>query len=535
MNGGGELPKAEQTAFIGDKSKRGNVMRKLQNKLLAIVFAAAAGGALALVSTSRAFDWPLGGQKNAKASVPVVVNEAPLARDTKFTTSFSPVVKKVAPSVVNIFTTKTVKNPYGSDMSPFSSDPFFRRFFGNPYDEGDTRPQKRSHKERSLGSGVIVSKDGYILTNNHVVDGADEIKVALAKGTKEYDAKVIGRDPRTDITLLKIEAEGLSYITLADSDKVEVGDVVMAIGNPFGIGQTVTMGIVSAVGRGGFGVEDYEDFIQTDAAINPGNSGGPLVDAEGRLVGINTFIISRSGGNQGIGFAVPINLARDVMERLRKDGSIVRGYLGVMIQDLTPELAKEFDMEEQPGALVSGVTEKSAAAEAGLKSGDVIVEFNSKPIQDSRQLRLLASKTSPGTKVDVKVLRHGKEKTFAVTLKELPGEKAKAKGERDAENSSTDDALDGVEVGDITPAARRKFELPDDLKGALVTGVDPESVASEKGLKPGDVIEEINRKPITNADEAVEASKHVKNKRTLLRVWSHGGSRYVVVDESKSK
>jgi serine protease Do len=510
-------------------------MRKLQNKLLAIVLATAAGGALALVSTGRAFDWPLAGQKNAKASVPVVVNETPLARDTKFTTSFSPVVKKVAPSVVNIFTTKTVKHPNGPDMSPFSSDPFLRRFFGDPNDEREGRSQKRSHKERSLGSGVIISKDGYILTNNHVVDGADEIKVALSKGTKEYDAKVIGRDPKTDITLLKIEADGLSYITLADSDKVEVGDVVMAIGNPFGIGQTVTMGIVSAVGRGGFGVEDYEDFIQTDASINPGNSGGPLVDAEGRLVGINTFIISRSGGNQGIGFAVPVNLARDVMERLRKDGSVVRGYLGVMIQDLTPDLAKEFDMAEQPGALVSGVTEKSAAAEAGLKSGDVIVEFNGKPIQDSRQLRLLASKTSPGTKVEVKVLRHGKEKTFSVTLKELPDQMAKAKGERDEESSSTSDALDGVEVGDITPAARRQFELPGDLKGALVTRVDPESVASEKGLKPGDVIEEINRKPVANADEAVEASKHVKNKRSLLRIWSRGGSHYVVVDESKGK
>src|SRR6185369_15054355 len=277
---------------------------------------------------------------------------------------------KVAPSVVNVFSTKRVKNAYGPDMFPFSDDPFFRRFFGDQPNRREFRSQPQTHKEHNLGSGVVVTKDGYILTNNHVVDGADEIKVARDKEKTEYTAKIVGRDPKTDIALLKIDAKDLPFATLADSDKIEVGDVVLAIGNPFGIGQTVTMGIVSATKRGNIGIEDYEDFIQTDASINPGNSGGALVDAEGRVIGINTAILSRTGGNQGVGFAVPINLVRSVMEQLTKEGKVVRGYLGVSIQDITPELARQFNLSsDAAGALVSGVTEKSAAAEAGLKSG----------------------------------------------------------------------------------------------------------------------------------------------------------------------
>src|SRR6185369_12358595 len=258
-------------------------------------------------------------------------------------------------------------------------------------------------------------------TNNHVVDGADEIKVARDKEKTEYTAKIVGRDPKTDIALLKIDAKDLPFATLADSDKIEVGDVVLAIGNPFGIGQTVTMGIVSATKRGNIGIEDYEDFIQTDASINPGNSGGALVDAEGRVIGINTAILSRTGGNQGVGFAVPINLVRSVMEQLTKEGKVVRGYLGVSIQDITPELARQFNLSsDAAGALVSGVTEKSAAAEAGLKSGDVIIEFDGKPVQDSRDLKLMVGRTSPGAKVSVKVLSDGKEKSLQVALKEMP-------------------------------------------------------------------------------------------------------------------
>src|SRR5713101_4186123 len=333
-------------------------------------------GAAALVVSSRAFDWSLGGPKPVKTTVPIVVNEAPLARETRMTSSFAPVVKRVAPSVVNVFTTKTVRNQY-PEMMPFPDDPFFRRFFGEPFGGEQPRRQPRKFKERSLGSGVVVTKDGYILTNNHVVDGADEVKVSLAKDKKEYTAKIAGRDPKTDIAVLKIEAKDLPFVTFADSDKIEVGDVVLALGNPFGIGQTVTMGIVSAVGRGGMGIEAYEDFIQTDAAINPGNSGGALIDAEGRLIGINTAIVSRSGGNQGVGFAVPISMARYVMDRITTEGKVTRGFLGINIQPLTPALAKEFNLpDESSGVLVGGASPDSAAEKAGLKDGDVILEFN---------------------------------------------------------------------------------------------------------------------------------------------------------------
>src|SRR6266852_5171026 len=368
-------------------------------------------GAAALVVSSRAFDWSLGGPKAVKTTVPILVNEAPVARETRMTSSFAPVVKRVAPSVVNVFTTKTVKNPY-PEMMPFFDDPFFRRFFGEPFGGEQPRRQPRKFKERSLGSGVIVSKDGYILTNNHVVDGADEVKVSLAKDKKEYSAKIAGRDSKTDIAILKIDAKDLPFVTFADSDKIEVGDVVLALGNPFGIGQTVTMGIVSAIGRGGMHIEDYEDFIQTDAAINPGNSGGALVDAEGRLIGINTAILSRSGGNQGIGFAIPANLARDVMGNLVKDGHVTRGYLGVIIQDVTPALAKEFKLKENSGALVGDVTPDSPAEKAGLKTGDIITEFDGKKVTDSRHLKLEVARVQPGHTASVKVLRDGSTKTF---------------------------------------------------------------------------------------------------------------------------
>src|SRR5438477_1172751 len=313
------------------------------------------------------------------------------------------------------------------EITPFFDDPFFRRFFGSPFDDNGGRRQPRTFKERSLGSGVIVTKDGYILTNNHVEDGADEIKVARDKDKKQFTAKVIGRDPRTDIAVLKIDAKDLPFITFADSDKIEVGDVVLALGNPFGIGQTVTMGIVSATGRGGMGIEDYEDFIQTDAAINPGNSGGALVDAEGRLVGLNTAILSRSGGSQGVGFAIPANLARSVMDQLIKSGKVERGFLGVGIQDLTPELARQFNVKDTQGALVSSVTPDSPADKAGLKSGDVIVEFNGRAVPDSRHLKLQVAETAPGSSTPVRVMRDGVNKMLSLTVKAMPGE-AIAKG-----------------------------------------------------------------------------------------------------------
>jgi len=310
---------------------------------------------------------------------------------------------------------------------------------------------------------------------------------------------------------------------------------VLAIGNPFGVGQTVTMGIVSAKGRGGMGIVDYENFIQTDASINPGNSGGALVDVEGRLVGINQSIISRSGGNNGIGFAVPINLARDVMEQIISHGKVTRGYLGVSIQPVTPDLAKEFKLPENTGALIGDVTPRSPAGEAGLKEGDVIVEFNNKKVTDSRHLRLMAAQTAPGTKVPVKVLRDGKEQTFTVKLGELPTEGlAKAGGRSGGVRRGTQaDALDGVIVENLDARYRQQFNIPAQVQGALVVDVDAASPAAAAGLRPGDVILEINRQRVNSADEAVERSQDIKGDRALLRVWSGGGSRYMVVDASK--
>lgn len=467
------------------------------------------------------------------ASMPKLdVQEDALAPSVKAATSRAPMVKRVSPSVVNIYTSKKVKEM--PQLMPFMEDPFFRQFFGER--RGGNDPVPRERRERALGSGVIVSDDGYILTNNHVVDGADEIKVALADEKTTLDAKVIGTDPQTDIAVLKVESRKLPAMTVTDSDKLEVGDFVLAVGNPFGVGQTVTTGIVSAKGRGGMGIVDYEDFIQTDASINPGNSGGALVDAEGRLVGINTVILSRSGGSQGVGFAVPINLARYVMERLVTEGKVTRGYLGVMIQPVTSELAKEFKLPDNTGALIGDVTKDSPAEKAGLKEGDVVIEFNGRKVTDSRHLRLMVSQTAPATKTALKVLRDGKEQTYTVKLGELPTERlAEADGSSGGMRRGTRaDPLDGVTVEDLDARARRQFNLPNYLRGAVVTEVNPGSAAAGAGMRPGDVIVEINRQNVTSADEAVELSEKIKGDRVLLRVWSNGGSRYVVL-ENKSK
>ena len=418
------------------------------------------------------------------------VEETAITRDVKARTSFAPIIKKVAPSVVNIYSTMIVRDRGNSMMNPFPDD-LFRRFFGEDDGDGDGngRKQRRSreHKAQSLGSGVIVSSDGYILTANHVIEGADKVKVALASGAKEFEAKIIGADPPTDIALLKIDGKGLPAVTIADSDKLEVGDTVLAIGNPFAVGQTVTMGIVSALSRGGFGINAYENFIQTDAAINVGNSGGALVDAEGRLVGINTAILSRSGGNMGVGFAVPANLARYVMDRITNEGKVTRGYLGLSLQpEMTPELGTQFGLPDMNGALVTGVEPDSPAAKAGFKEGDFVTEFNGKKVTDMRQLRLIVSQTPPGTKANVKVIRDGKEKTLTTALAEFPEEFLTARGGGRDQNrprsQSGLDALDGVEVTDVDARTRRQANIPNSVHGALVTTVHPDSNAQLRCL-----------------------------------------------------
>jgi serine protease Do len=475
----------------------------------------------------------------------LVIQDAPLNREIKAPISFAPVVRKVAPSVVNIYSTLTVQEK--SFGNPLLNDPLLRRFFGDDFgSQGPARPRKA----RSLGSGVIVSPDGYILTANHVVEGADVVRVALLPAEKEFEAKVIGTDPPTDIAVLKIQARtNLPAVTIADSDKLEVGDVVLAVGNPFGVGQTVTMGIISALGRGGFGINGYEDFIQTDAAINPGNSGGALVDAEGRLVGINTAILSRTGGFQGVGFAVPMSMARYVMDRLVNSGKVTRGFLGVNIQDLTPELAKELNFPEGTrGVLIGGASPNSPAARAGLEAGDVITQFNGKPLSDSRNLQLMVAQSAPGTKVTVKVLRsepgrRPEELTVTASLGELVQNNTPAPPARGGSGDlrkQHEDVLDGVEVTDLDNSVRHELDVPRSIRGAVVVNVDPNSSAAEAGLRPGDVILELNRQSVHSAQEAVSISRGIKGDNVLLRVWSKpdegaGGTRYVVVENARHK
>ena len=513
--------------------KRKSSPPTLRGHAMVSLLAMVGAGAIAFGFSSWIWHWPVAIPAASRPVVSLNLNDAALVREPKLSASFAPVVQRVAPSVVNVFSTKMVRNPFGRDLRPLFDDPLFRRFFGDPLGEESPRQTPRLQKQQSLGSGVIVGSDGHILTNNHVVEGADEIKVALLGDQREFTAKVVGRDPKTDIAVLKIDAGDLPPLTLAASDKVAVGDVVLAVGNPFGIGQTVTMGIVSATRRGGMGIEEYEDFIQTDASINPGNSGGALVDTDGRLVGICTAILSRSGGNQGVGFAVPVDLARNVMEQILKKGRVVRGYLGVSIQDVTPELRKEFAVPEGRGALIGGVTDGGSAAEAGLQSGDVIVEFDGKPAADSRALKLMVGQTAPGAKVEVKVLREGKEKSFTVTLKEAPDKPAGS--EPAGEEPGTGEALLGVSLEDIDDNARREFALPSTLKGALIAEIDADSAAFDAGLRAGNVIQEINRQPVANAREAAAVIHKASGKRLVLLVWSDGGSHFVVVDENKQK
>jgi serine protease Do len=391
-----------------------------------------------------------------------------------------------------------------------------------------------------------VSPNGYILTANHVVDGADEIKVAIGdnKDSKKFTAKVIGTDPPTDVAVLKIEAKDLPAVTLGDSDQLEVGDIVLAIGNPFGLSRTVTMGIVSALGRHGYGVNGpngYEDFIQTDAAINRGNSGGALVDAEGRLIGINTWIATSSGGSEGIGFAVPINMARNVMERLISGGKVTRGFLGVVLQDIDASLAKSFDLPNQSGALVSDVSPNTPAEKAGIKSGDVIVEFNGKEVADAHSLQLTVSECAPGSQAIIKLIHDGHARTINVMLVERPKDETNDQNESNNSNPDNEktDMLDGVTVSDLNSQAREQMKIPDEIKGALVTDVDQDSNSAEAGLKQGDVIMEINRQPVGNADDAIKLCNQAKGDRILLRVWHRSdylsGTRYLTVDNTKHK
>ncbi|HKW31366.1 MAG TPA: DegQ family serine endoprotease [Candidatus Acidoferrum sp.] len=435
--------------------------------------------------------------------------------------SYSPVLKSVLPTVVNISSSKVVR---ARAESPEDRMPFFRQFFGGEGD-GDENfglPQPRDHREKSLGSGVVVSPEGYILTNNHVVDGATEVRVTLSD-KREFQARIVGTDPQTDVAVLKIEASGLSPITIGDSSKAEVGDTVLAIGDPFGVGETVTKGIVSATGRENLGIEDYEDFIQTDAPINPGNSGGALINDRGELIGINTAIITHgSGGNQGIGFAVPSNLARTVMEEILKNGKVTRAYLGIYPQDVSPSIAKAFGEKDPHGVLVGDVSPNSPAQAAGLQRGDIILEVNGKPMTGSNQLRMTISMMEPGSEAKLTVVRDGSQRELTVTLHELPTERVENSSEADGQPQTAA----GVEVGDLTPDIKQQLNLPSTITGVVVKRFNPSSPLADSGLRKGDIVQEVNHQPIKNASDFYNAM-HKDDKNPLLLVNRGGRTLFI--------
>ncbi|MEP7364903.1 MAG: DegQ family serine endoprotease [Acidobacteriota bacterium] len=468
---------------------------------------------LAVLGTSLLALGGLGGfALRATSNKPAV--EVKISHAAPPNAGFGDVVERNLPAVVSITMTKITKTSASDQQIPPEFAPFFRGM-----------PQQQPRKQRGSGSGVIVSPDGYILTNSHVVNKATQVKVQLGD-RREFTAKLVGEDEKTDVAVLKIEATNLPTVTFADSAKVRVGDYSLAIGNPFGVGQTVTMGIVSATARGGLGIEEYEDFIQTDAAINPGNSGGALVNANGELIGINTAILSPTGGNNGVGFAIPSNLARHVMNQLIENGKVTRAFLGVMLQPLTADLAAAMKVDGSHGAVVADVTADSPAGKAGLKSGDIITAMDGKKVIDSVQLKLMVGNSTPGTDTKFTVLRDGKEQVIPVTLGELTDKKVASARPGSGEAEET---LEGVEVSDLTPRYRRQLDLPSGSEGVVVTSVDPSSKAAEAGLREGDVIRQVNRKSVSNVAGLQNELHEAKAKDVLLQINREGSNLFVVV------
>ena len=493
-------------------------------------------GGLALVTvaalsagvTWRVFAAP---QTSASTSAPQAAVSAPAptighaiagGRD-----SYADVVNVVAPAVVTIRVegkAQMVPTQFGSQ----DPEDLFRRFFG---ENGPAqRRVPREFKQRGLGSGVIVSADGYILTNHHVIDGADSIRVELTDG-RQLDGKVVGSDEPSDLALVKIEATGLKALTLGNSDNVQVGDVVLAVGNPLGIGQTVTMGIISAKGRSTAARgESYEDFLQTDAPINQGNSGGALVSTRGELVGINSQIASMTGGNIGIGFAIPANMARHVMNDLKSGGHVRRAQLGVGIQDVTPEIAASLGEKDLQGVIVSSVTPDSAADRAGLKQGDVITAFNGEKVRDGNVLKNHVADSTPGSTASLAIVRDGKPQTLSVKLDEKQAEReASARG---ATSDRDDKAALGINVAPLTPELAARVGLPRTAKGVFVQDLDPNGRAADAGLERGDVIEQVNRQTVQTVDELRAAVRRSSDRPVLLLVTREGKSIYVTVKPS---
>ncbi|MFQ5840709.1 MAG: DegQ family serine endoprotease [Candidatus Methylomirabilales bacterium] len=434
------------------------------------------------------------------------------------------VARAVMPAVVNIRSARIVRGPGTGPTSPYFSDPFFDFFFGEEFLRQFRVP--REGHERSLGSGVLVEPEGILLTNHHVVAGATEVEVTLVD-RREFSAEIVGTDPRTDLAVLRISGGPFPVLPLGDSDRVQVAEPVLAIGNPFGLSQTVTQGIISAVGRANVGITDYEDFLQTDAAINPGNSGGALVNARGELIGINTAIFTRSGGYMGIGFAIPVNMAKAVMQQILATGKVTRGWLGVSIQDVTPAVARAFGLGAPKGALVADIVADSPAANAGLQRGDVIVRLNGKAVNNVGHLRNLVGGIAPGTTVSLTLLRSGKEKQVVLTISEQPADLFAARQESAPLDPSTQL---GLTVVDPTPELLRQLDLPREAQGALVRAVQPGSAAQEAGLQPGDLIQEVNRRPIRSAREFAETVRRQRGQDLVVLVNRGGSTAFLVVE-----
>ena len=438
--------------------------------------------------------------------------------------AFASIAEKASPAVVGIKAEKTVSTS-GPELHdwPFG-DPFGNDFFDNFFRR--QRPRRRAPRQQrrqlAQGSGLIISPDGYILTNNHLVGEAEKVTVTLSDN-RQFEAKIIGTDPESDVAVVKIDADKLSYLELADSDKLEVGEWVIAIGNPFGLNHTVTAGIVSAKGRSGVGLSAYEDFIQTDAAINPGNSGGPLLDLNGQVVGINTAIISRTGGSMGIGLAIPVNMARNIYQQLVEKGQVVRGFLGISMEELTPELAKAFDLEDARGIAVTEVIEGTAAEKAGLKRNDVIVEFEGRPAEKANELRNRVAQMPPGTKIELVVIREGKRKTITAELGERPKEGIVAAG-------SSDELKElGMTVQNLTDELAERLGY-EGASGVVVTEVESGSVAATAGIRPGALVMEVDREPVKNTKQFQKAiEKAAKDDYVLLLINTGRANRYIIL------